>query len=298
MFGRRLVDDRVRKLTAQYSHSWALVHGKSDVVVIDADLKKGKNGQASLDMLEVMYGPLPETSVVISPSGGKHFRFQATNYCRHIFKLNFGGDLLPNNAKSNLDSPHYTLIPGNRFAAGSYRLVDRTPLAPAPAWLAEVLGEDRRRAPGGPLEPACELDLDSNIAAASEMLSHWARVHPAIEGQGGDAWTFQVACMVGDLGISEDTCRDLMLELFNPFCIPQWEVEGPSKDLMATKIRSAYSSRESPVGCRTAEAEFAGDSPEPIKLTPADVEAANRVQDEREQARILAAELAQEESDV
>ena len=269
--------------------SWGLAPAKSDVIVIDADLKKGKFGQRSLDALELMYGPLPPTSVVISPSGGKHFRFQATNYVRHRLKLNGFGQ--------HLDCPAYTLIPGNQLAkGGTYRLVDRTPLAPAPSWLADVLGEDRERALGGKLAPVCELDTDTNIGAATELLQHYASTHPAIQGEGGDAWTYQVACQVGDLGISESVCLDLMFEFFNPSCIPQWEAEGPSKDLLATKIRSAYSSRESPVGFKTAEAEFGSDPPP--ELTPADVEAARRVQDEREQARILAAELAQEESDV
>jgi hypothetical protein len=267
--------------------SWGIAPAKSDIVVLDADLKPGKFGQRSLDALELAYGPLPKTSVVNTPSGGKHFRFKATNRVRHILKQNGFGQ--------HLDSPPYTIIPG----VLTYRLVDDTPLAWAPDWFADVLGEDRKRVAGGKLAPVCELDTDSNIAAATELLQYWARVHPAIQGEGGDAWTYQIALQVGDLGISEPVNLDLMFEFFNPFCVPQWNAdheESSSADRLSTKVRSAYTSRENPIGYRTAEAEFAND-PAPA-LTPADVEAAKRVQDEREQARILAAELAQEESDV
>ena len=52
------------------------------------------------------------------------------------------------------------------------------------------------------------------------------RVAPAIEGQGGDAHTYNVACMgVRDYGLSEPTTTSLMLLYFNPRCEPPWDAD-------------------------------------------------------------------------
>src|ERR1700739_2541613 len=56
-------DSRVLRRMHSYfpGCNWGLAPAKSDAVVIDADLKPGKNGAASLDFLEWAYGPLPVT---------------------------------------------------------------------------------------------------------------------------------------------------------------------------------------------------------------------------------------------
>ena len=50
--------------------------GPSGLCVIDLDMKKGKNGQASLDQLELDHGALPETLRARTPSGGFHLYFK------------------------------------------------------------------------------------------------------------------------------------------------------------------------------------------------------------------------------
>lgn len=52
-----------------------LACGPSGLCVVDVDMKKGKNGQATLDALELDYGQLPHTLSAVTPSGGTHLYF-------------------------------------------------------------------------------------------------------------------------------------------------------------------------------------------------------------------------------
>ena len=50
--------------------NWGVALKKSKLLVMDVDRKAGKNGQETLDNLELEYGVLPDTMTVMSPSGG------------------------------------------------------------------------------------------------------------------------------------------------------------------------------------------------------------------------------------
>jgi hypothetical protein len=44
---------------------------------------------------------------------------------------------------------------------------------------------------------------------------------PAIEGQGGDLHTYNVACRVRDFGVSQSRCLELMSILWDSRCLPR-----------------------------------------------------------------------------
>lgn len=48
---------------------------RSGIVVLDLDMKNGKDGEAALRQLEETIGPLPATAEAITPSGGRHLFF-------------------------------------------------------------------------------------------------------------------------------------------------------------------------------------------------------------------------------
>jgi Bifunctional DNA primase/polymerase, N-terminal len=241
--------------------SWGLAPAKSDIVVLDVDRKPGKNGQLSLDMLKFTHGPLPETSTALTTTGGLHIRYRATNAVRHMLKQNAFGE--------HIDSPAYTIIAGCELTNGlRYEWANDLPLAPAPGWLAEYMQPTERgeRAAGAVIG---ELDTADAINRAVEMLQGYARSPiirnargkqtngPAVQGENGDEWSYQVALNIGDLGISEFVCLDLMFEHFNSSCDPPWQYDDAAPaDRLSTKVRSAYTSRETPLGSRTAAADF------------------------------------------
>ena len=89
---------------------------------------------------------------------------------------------------------------------------------------------------------------EENIARAIEWLKSRA---PAIEGQGGDHWTYKTAAWLRDFGLSPDTATKLMAQHWNDRCVPSWE----QKEL-AEKVANAYRYSQNAVGGKNPKAVF------------------------------------------
>lgn len=63
-------------------------------------------------------------------------------------------------------------------------------------------------------------DLPINIARAVDDASH---CDPAIEGQGGNNWTYKVACRMFNHGLSEEMVFEVLFKHFNSRCLPRWD---------------------------------------------------------------------------
>lgn len=74
---------------------------------------------------------------------------------------------------------------------------------------------------------------------------------PAVQGDEGDLATLKLAMVGRDLGLPESVTLTLMLEVFNPRCIPAWDDHE-----MAVKVRNAYLYGQNAPGSNTAEADF------------------------------------------
>lgn len=74
---------------------------------------------------------------------------------------------------------------------------------------------------------------------------------PAIQGQGGDVQTFQVACKAKTLGLSQAAAFDMMLAHYNPKCQPLW-----SSEELETKIKNAYAYSDGIAGQDHPAADF------------------------------------------
>ena len=86
---------------------------------------------------------------------------------------------------------------------------------------------------------------------------------PAIQGQGGDNLTFKTACVGRDLGLSPALTFDLMMEAWNPRCVPPWDGE----DLKA-KVVNAYKFAAGAVGTAHPSADFeVQPTPDPLSNT-------------------------------
>ena len=71
----------------------------------------------------------------------------------------------------------------------------------------------------------------------------------AIEGQGGDNWTYQVLCGLRDLGLSPKIAFGMLMEPggWNEHCVPPW---APNE--LAIKVRDAYRyGKNAPGACAT-----------------------------------------------
>jgi hypothetical protein len=208
------------------------------LLVLDVDVKEGAGGRQSLAMLSDLYeGSAPwlaGVKHVTTASGGDHYYF-------------LSGQVLGSSASRlgpGLDTRGevgYVVAAGSIVGDRAY--VDRGgDLAPIPDWLAGQIG-----APAGRRRTAQQgnvtwiLDTQPSLERAEAYLRDEAE--PSVEGAGGDANAYRVACRVKDFGVSELACLELMAEHWNERCAPPWEWGD-----LAVKVANAYAYGGSPPG--------------------------------------------------
>lgn len=200
----------------------------NDMVVVDVDVKNGKNGKASFQAL----GLPQDTLVVLSPSGGLHVYYSGPNKSLSAGALGDGLDIRSYHG--------YVIAPGSELdpvwaaahntAAGAYVLAQDRPVLPAPVSLLERLSapSERRSA-----DAVVDLDSGPSVLAAVDYLLSAAPL--SVEGAGGDATAFQVAARLKDFGVSEPVAVRLLLDRWNDRCAPPWSLEE-----IEAKVRNAY----------------------------------------------------------
>lgn len=229
----------------KYSREWSRVYFcidlyKSNLSVIDVDIKNGKDGDNQLAALEAEHGPLPPTLKVQTPSGGFHYFFRGPIGNRGLAKA--------------IDTPMMVPVPGsNAVGKGKYEIIENGPIASVPAWVGLLAGNSKERAKKG-LPPLVELDLPHNVERAAEYLAN-ARV--AISGKRGNDTTYWTACKVKDYGVSPKKCFELMMS-WNEKCIQAWSF-GELEEI----INNAYGYGRERVGVATCESEFGAASTAP-----------------------------------
>ena len=155
-----------------------LACGPSGLCVVDVDMKKGKNGQATLDALELDYGQLPHTLSAVTPSGGKHLYFVGEARTT-VEQIGPGID-----TRATGGAGGYVLAPGSQTDVGTYEWAESSQIrvAALPEWLGHMTGrrEDREH------QQVAVVDQDQPqyIEWAIQHLKHDAKV--AIEGSGGN----------------------------------------------------------------------------------------------------------------
>lgn len=218
--------------------------GKSGLLVLDIDMKKGKNGQRSLDKLTLENEELPETPISSTPSGGKHYIFRTTMKIKNDSTGKVLGEGIDIRAEGG-----YIVAPGSVTDVGRYEWsFNSVAIAEAPEWLLALCQpvETARNA----FETVGTIDETFAVRRAITYLKDSAP--PAIEGDGGDETTYKVACQVKDMGLSDAETYLLMLKHYNERCEPPWD-----PDEMATKVASAFKNAQNAVGAASPQADFA-----------------------------------------
>jgi hypothetical protein len=258
---------------------WAMMHAQSNCLVMDVDPRH--SGSATLEILEMLYGPLPETEENKTPNGGRHLVFEGP----HIFALGKHG------FGEGIDSPHYTIIPGCELAnGGRYRRTNNLAAVATPSWFYERLGQphEHGRAEAVSQEPVIEWDQPANVDWAKDFLVHDAP--RSVAGEGGEQTTLDVATVLKDMAISEPLALALMTEFYNVDgrCDPIWSMdETPAEDSLPVKVHNAFIyKRNIAPGASTAEAEFAVDDFEVKPLDNKTAAMVARQQLERAKAKV------------
>jgi len=218
-----------------------IVCGKSGLLVVDIDVKGKANGFDSLKVLQENNKKFPETFMVDTPTGGRHYYFKGDGKNTAGF---LGGGIDTRGTRG------YVLAPGSKIKKGKYKALNKPRLlTDLPSWLSKLLQKHRTKT-----ETIADVGLDSK-QAIERAIDFLIEVPPAVEGQGGDEHTVKkVVYPVKDLGISETMCLQLMLEYFNDRCIPPWD---PGE--LEVKVANGYKYGELPPGISNPEADFDDD---------------------------------------
>lgn len=202
---------QIRKWWTKFPHdNIGLACGPSLIAAVDIDTKEGKNGQRTVDALELLDGlHLSPTRTLRTPSGGRHYLY-AGEVASTVSKI--GAHLYDTPFMSHVDTRGtgganggYVLLPPSRTVAnvkkhthaGVYRWMTDAPLAPVDAWVVEACGTKPESAECT-AEPVIEWDQPVNIQWAIDHLQKDAP--SAIEGQGGEFTTLKVAMTLRDYG--------------------------------------------------------------------------------------------------
>jgi hypothetical protein len=96
----------------------------SGIVTVDIDCKDGKPGYESLGWWEGVFGPLPETETILTPSGGRHFRYRTSEPVIHTIDFIPGIDIL--------STHHYAATYPSVTERGRYELINDHPIVELP----------------------------------------------------------------------------------------------------------------------------------------------------------------------
>lgn len=204
-------------------------HPDAPLVVVDVDVKNGKDGWQAVTALELAGDELPDTLTQKTKSGGTHLIYRS-----HV-ALKQGANVLG----AGLDVR----------SRGGY-IVYYGPLtgeiAEVPGWLIQRLGVAKEASPAG-AEPLPGVDLAEAVLRAEQYIE---TAEPAVQGAGGDEHTYRVVARIKDFGVPEHHVFDVMAD-WNERCAPPW-----SPTDLHQKIRNAYAYGTQPVGALSPTAEF------------------------------------------
>jgi len=238
---------RIRQWAVKTEDVYFCVNLKaSNLSIIDCDNKKGKAGSSEWFRLQLENGDLAPGLTVSTPSGdGRH---------------HYIAGALPNSTDvlaKGIDTPVMAPVPGSTVPGkGRYKvIVDKDPSV-TPPWISDLLGKSKTRNADSQVA-LCDLDEPDNVAEAVKFLID---AEPAIEGDGGDAHTYQVACQVRDYGISEGIAFNLMGLYWNEGCQPPWDLTE-----LQTKVSNAYTYALQAPGSLSPAADF---EPVPVSTEP------------------------------
>lgn len=223
------------RIVAEWSETFGTcnwgIHCK-DLLVVDVDANKG--GFETLEKLG-----LPQTLTASTPSGGYHLFYRKPGGVKNSVELLGPGIDVRSNGG-------YVVAVGSVVDGKRYEWADDRPIESAPDWLVEKCGTARRERSGARDVPE-GVDVDSAVAKAETWLEFR---DPAVEGKGGDDWTYQTICKVRDFGVPRDQALEV-LSYWNERNEPPW-----GTDELEQKVNNAYRYGQNPAGALAAELDY------------------------------------------
>lgn len=195
--------------------------GANGYTVIDVDDKHGHSGSASWAAICLEDGLDPDTLTAGTPSGGSHLYYKdAVGLRPSVSKLGDGLDIRSRGG--------YVLLPPSVVEGVAYWWKRNTDIKPISAAIYDRLAVKENSIETSKIDAA---DLDSEISVgrarvylqqAFDTEGRWGELDPPD--------TYTIAQKAKDLGLSQETCLDLMME---------WLTED-EREWMAFTLRNVY----------------------------------------------------------
>lgn len=167
----------------------------SGIVLLDIDMKNGKDGKAALYDLEDKHGVLPETLKAKTPSGGLHYFFKyREGYKNSTEKLGTGIDTKGNGG--------YVIAPGSVIDGKEYEIINRVAPADCPEWIISILNPPRQEPKPRPVVNFPANNTSGQVQDALRYINpdcdylEWVKIGMALHSESGidglglwDSWS-------------------------------------------------------------------------------------------------------------
>jgi RecA-family ATPase len=262
--------------------NWAVHTGASGIVIIDVDVKGGKDGVESMNRLCTANSEKIDTLTVKTPSGGFHY----------YYKLPEGESITGGNNKLGVGvdiqaGGKYALLYGSKIESGktkdgkeqiggSYNVVSESDdIKLLPAWLLKEMQKQTSEQPinstGKVSTPKIEgVDSEENIETAIQWLKNEAP--PCVYGgDPGGEYMLQIFFRLRDMGLSKTTARDLFFDNYIERCeAPPHADPAQTQRYVEAKLNNAYKyARNENIGAKTPEAQLI-EARDEFGITPAE----------------------------
>jgi len=190
------------------------------ILVVDLDVKSGKDGVAALIALATGR-PIPDTLSVLTPSGGVHLYFRLPPGAHVPTTHSVLGPGIDVQCEGG-----FVVGPGSPHRSGGVYQEQPAPLADLPAWLlALVVREPEPPRPLVSEHRTVEPTSPEGVRAIAWARAYLASAEPAIEGQGGSNRLFRACCHLMYSALPLSVLRQVVEEVYNPRCEPPWSTE-------------------------------------------------------------------------
>lgn len=213
----RTYDENTRGPSGGYGIQTGHFNG---IFVIDLDVGPGKDGIDALVQLATGR-PIPDTSSVLTPSGGVHLYFRLPS---DAYVPTSRGVLAP--GVDVKGEGGFVVGPGSPHKSGGIYEEVPGPLCDPPDWLLELVVKKIE-----PLKllPTEHRTIDPSSPEGTRAITwareYLARAEPAIEGQGGSDRLFAVCCRLMLSALPLDVLHRLVEDVYNPRCQPPWSTQ-------------------------------------------------------------------------
>lgn len=247
--------------------------GAFHLLVVDVDNKKkvladGTVIEVSGDGTLLLWDlagdkPLPATYTQHTPTGGRHLFYKTTTLCANtVGKLGAGIDTRGKGG--------YVLGRGSAVPAGSYEGDLSVPVADAPAWLIQAVGEANIQS-----APAVAPPPEVRSGDARERAAAYLARCPVAQAGGRNAAAYKAACQVKDFGVMQPDCLELMASVWSVNCLPPLDDQE-----LAAVVRSAYTYSIQAAGSAAPEVEFTPIADAPPSVVPPTPEGVDKMNEE------------------